>query len=415
MPLTILEIKNAKATGKDLKLADGKGLYLRVHKSGAKTWNFRYSREGRDCWLSLGDYPGSSLTQARSLATAQRDLLARGIDPADERDRQHAERAAEKARQDAAQSVADLAEAFYKRHILPTFKRPEEPRRIIDAYILPTIGSMKVEHVTRAHIAEVLALLVDRGATVMANRTLPILKKIFAYGVELGAIDDSPAALLSRRMTGGKEKSRDRYLSTDEIRAVWRLLDDLGDRSRISWQYRAAIKLLLLSGQRVGELLNSRWDHFDLEAGEWTIPETKNGKAHLVHLSEQALAVLNILPSRSDPQGFVFPSAEDTSKPFSVRAISQASRKLFQSGRLAMPPWTPHDLRRTFVTHLAGLGIAPHVIEKCVNHELQGVLATYQRSEYLPERRAAFQQWGSHLEVITSDYSNVVPFQAHQA
>lgn len=415
MPLTNVQIKAANATGKDLRLSDGHGLYIRVYKSGAKTWFFRYLRQGKDCSLPIGEYPGTSLQQARSLAAAQRNLLAQGVDPFDYRERQQQELERERLKREAAMTVADLAEVFYKRHILPTFKRPEEPRRVIDSYILPSIGNLPVESITRSQMAALLAELVDRNAAVMANRTLPILKRMFAYAVELGCIDESPAQLLTRKGAGGKEHSRSRYLSEHEIREVWRLLDDPAKLTRHSWQYRAAVKLLLLTGQRVGELLSATWNQIDLESREWVIPDTKAGRPHLVHLSHQAVDVLSALPSRSDAQGYVFPSTEQLLQPLTVRAVSQATRKLLQAGILTMPAWTPHDLRRTFVTHLAGLNIQPHVIEKMVNHTLEGVLAVYQRHDYLPERRQAFERWGNHLEVLTGDHSNVVQFPARTA
>ena len=128
-------------------------------------------------------------------------------------------------------------------------------------------------------------------------------------------------------------------------------------------------------GQRVGETLLARWEHLDLDSGLWRIPaeNSKNGKAHLVHLPPQAIALLQSLQPLSDGQGYVLPSDRDQGKPVTVRAVSEALLRVFERGLLSMEPFTPHDLRRTVVTHMAGLGIAPHVVEKIVNHSMSGV------------------------------------------
>ena len=187
---------------------------------------------------------------------------------------------------------------------------------------------LKVKDVRRAHLSDLLNAIVDRGAQVMANRTLPVIKNLFLYAVERGHIEESPTVLLSRKSTGGREKPKERALSVAEIRAVWALLEDT-ERFRASWQVSGAIKMLLLTGQRIGETLLTRWEHIDPEIRVWNIPaENAKVRAHLVHLSPQALGLLH-------GSGWLW-IRRCTSRPARLPTISAGSRNDF----FAVRGWT---------------------------------------------------------------------------
>lgn len=172
---------------------------------------------------------------------------------------------------------------------------------------------------------------------------------------------------------------------------------------------QAAIWLLLATGARVGELVKARWSEFDLDAGTWTIPaeRSKNGKPHLVHLSAFALDWLRRL--REPSPGTLLFEGRKANEPLSEKWIGKCLRdrqratplrgRSRKSGALVLAggEWRMHDLRRTMASRMGDLGIAPHVIEKCLNHALEGILRVYQHQEYLPERKAAFERWGQEL------------------
>ncbi len=203
---------------------------------------------------------------------------------------------------------------------------------------------------------------------------------------------------------------------------------------------RGLLQLLTLTGCRTGEALGAKWEHVDLRAGLWTVPpgdaerRAKSEREHVIHLSEQTKAVFAALPrySLTDAEGalrpapWVFASPRDPAQPIDEKAAARVIRRAFdtdkrkpskawqpvkkgrgkrsklpEAGPLAgIAEFSPHDLRRTFRSRLADLGVAPHVAEKCLNHELGGVLAVYDRGEYLPERKAAFALWGRKVAAL---------------
>ena len=157
--------------------------------------------------------------------------------------------------------------------------------------------------------------------------------------------------------------------------------------------YAGVVELLALTGQRREEVAGLTWDELDLTSQTWTLPasRTKNGKVHIVHLSKQAITVLTQMPRLGK---FVF-SLSGTKPSKSFSAAKRGARQ-----RLCGHGWRLHDLRRTCVSGMARLGIAPHVADKVLNHQagtISGVAAVYQRHEFLAERKDALDRWGSHV------------------
>lgn len=221
-----------------------------------------------------------------------------------------------------------------------------------------------------------------------------------------------PTLGLDRKSAGGTIAPRDRTLSTLEIIELRDRLPALPER------LQSVVWLLLATGARVGELSNARRDAFDLEAREWRIPaeDSKNGDPHLIHLSEFAVAhlrkLLTATRKRDDeapPSPWLLPGRDPT-RPVSSKVVTKLigdrQRTEPMRGRskqadalmLARGKWTPHDLRRTMATRMQDLGIRPDVIERCLNHRPEGIVAVYQRAELLPERRAAYDAWGAELD-----------------
>jgi integrase len=192
-----------------------------------------------------------------------------------------------------------------------------------------------------------------------------------------------------------KEIARDRVLSDDELARVILAAGQIDDR------YGGIVELLALTGQRREEVARLAWDELDLTQRVWTIPKlrTKNAKPHLVQLSDQSIAVLRRMEKRGP---YVF--ADHGAKPFQHFAI--AKRKLDELSKVT--GWRLHDLRRTCVSGMARLGIAPHVADKILNHQsgtISGVAAVYQRHDFLHERKDALERWGAHVANIVKKAS----------
>jgi integrase len=190
-----------------------------------------------------------------------------------------------------------------------------------------------------------------------------------------------------------KEVARDRVLSDDELARVILAARQVDDH------YGGIVELLALTGQRREEVARLAWDELDLTQRIWTIPKlrTKNAKPHIVQLSDQSIAVLKRMKTQG-PHAFAFHGA----KPF--QDFARAKRKLDELSKVT--GWRLHDLRRTCVSGMARLGIAPHVADKILNHQsgtITGVAAVYQRHEFLLERKDALERWGAHMAKIVME------------
>lgn len=321
--------------------ADRDGLYLRVHPTGRKVFVVRDQRGDRDRWITLGAYPALSLAEARQKAV--------------------------ELKQSASVSRRTVDEVFqdYYKHISRTYKRPEQVKRRYDVDLAPYVGKTAIHRLTRKAVSDALERIVERGSPVAANRTLADIKKLTAFAVERGWINTDPLLPLTRVAVGGREKSRERNLSFDEIHDA---LHHLYCTPSIGW----TLYFILLTGCRATEAI---WclTHRTLE-----IPgEMAKTRPHSLPDVPAVRAVLKHAP----------PPPKD------YRALNTALRKDGQT-------FTPHDLRRTFASRIADLGVAPHVIEKLLNHRMTGVMAVYNRAEYWPERIAAQRMWGRHLGAL---------------
>jgi integrase len=220
------------------------------------------------------------------------------------------------------------------------------------------LGNVQLSRLTTPMLVDKLQNYAGRSP-VAANRCLGMWKLCLGYGVELGVIDRNPLDKTTIKAVGGEEKTRDRVLTDDEIRWIF------------GKDCRPLMRFLLLTGLRISEAQNGYCD-----GDKFRVERTKNGDPHWVHLTPLAL--------------------DQLAKPFD-RSPTAYQHWLKHT---AKKTWTPHDLRRTFATRLAGLGIAPHIVEKCLNHRMQGVMAIYNRHGYEAERIAAAEAWSDELKRI---------------
>jgi integrase len=250
--------------------------------------------------------------------------------------------------------------------------------------ILPQWRGRKIAEITRADIKVLLADLAE--TPINANRIHSVLHTLFGWAVESDLITSSPVAGLKRP---NKETPRDRVLTDAELRAVWLAAN------KESYPYGSVIKLLILTGQRRGEVAGMMWSELDLALGLWTLPRerVKNGRKHEVPLSNQALEIIKKAPRTSDKYVFSL----NGRAPFS--GFSDRKAQLDRSVNIAS--WIIHDLRRSVASGLAKLGTDLAVIEKVLNHtsgSFAGIVGVYQRHEFADEKRQALQQWADHVE-----------------
>ena len=205
----------------------------------------------------------------------------------------------------------------------------------------------------------------------------------------------NPAACIRAKDIGGTEKSRDRYLSIDEIKTLWKFLNS--EQNQMALQTKNAIKIILLTGVRTAELRLATFNEFDFEQSLWTIPaeHSKTDSVMKIHLSPQIKSLLIELKKASSSHYVL--SGVKANTPLTENALPRAIRRI--EDRLDIPSWTAHDLRRTFATQLGEvLHIEPVVIEKCLGHKMPRIMATYNKNEMLLQRKEALNQWAQFIE-----------------
>ena len=377
------------------------GLYLVLQPSGARSWAIRYrNAAGTPRKHTLGTYPAIDLKSAREVAQGFLVEVAKGGDPAADR---KAARAGEKisSERDLVEKVVDQ---FIERYAKANQRSWEETRRILDREVVKAWRGRHLAAIGRADVHELLDSIVDRGAPIMANRVLAALRKMCNWAVDRGIVTTSPCDKLK---APSAERSRDRVLSDDELRSLWTACDGLG------WPFGPLVRLLILTGQRRDEVGRMRWSELDLDAGLWTMPRerAKNNSAHVVALSPPALAILRALP-RVNGSDLIFTTNGRTA----VSGFGTAKNRLDKAMGEGVPAWVIHDIRRTFASGLARLGVALPTIEKALNHvsgSFKGVAGVYNRHDFGPERKHAFALWGSFVErLVTGQGGNVVALQA---
>ena len=413
-------------TNEDDRGRNRPGLQVRVFPSGKRSFRYRYHLHGTACPpFTLGPFPSVSLSEARRRHAEYVRLVDRGEDPG----QVEADRRAEderKRRQAAAEvTVAAAAEDFITHYLQEERKRPEQAEFILRKHILPAWGGRKVRDITRRD-GVLLARRIKVHSPVMANHVKALAVQLLNFAAEEGHIAANPLAGL-RRPT--KEKSRERTLTVDEIRQLWNALDarvsvqqggslkkgrsaaKRGSRQepRLTLPMALALKLLVVTAQRRGELMGAKWAEFNLEGKLWTIPgsRTKNGKEHTVPLSELATAMLRELRELSKDSEWLFPprqKARRKDQPMTEAALTRAAAR----NQCDLEHWTPHDLRRSAASHMNRIGVDALVVERVLNHELGGVLGIYNRHSYATEKADALDRWDTELRAILAGKSNVV-------
>lgn len=395
--------------------ADGDGLYLRFRTAdAAPVWRFRYSFAGKARVMVLGNYATLSLAEARKQAKELSARVALGFDVAAEKQTRKAEALAKIEAEKRAVTVADLADEYFERMILGRWKHPNIVRSRIEKDIKPTIGKLKVEAVRPRDIDNVLQKIVRRGAPTVANDVLRWLRRMFNFAVTRHMVDVNPVSAFDLADAGGEEKARDRALSRGELVTFFKAMREA---KGFSVENELTIKLLLLLAVRKMEFVAARWDEFDLEVGVWHLPgeRTKTGAPIDIPLPDVAVVWLKELKRLACGSAWVLPARKMQSRMLPHVCDSTLGVALGKV-KHGLPHFTIHDFRRTARTHLAALGVEPHIAERVLNHKLKGVEGIYNRHDYFEERRAALDAWAALLtELEQGDSGKVIPIRGQCA
>jgi integrase len=350
----------------------------RSNKPPSRSWLFQYRFGGRTRRLVIGQAPAVKAGRAREIAAELHAKVKLGHDPATEK-RIRIERAAH--------TFGALVEKYLAGQ--QSEMRPRSYRQVVRHLERHSsqLHPLPADAIDRQTIAARLNSIAAESGAVTANRVRATLSAMFTWGMKEGLVLANPVIATNRRA----EKARDRVLTNTELSIVWRALktDD----------YDAIVKLLILTGQRMGEIAGLQWSEVDLDRGVISLPaeRTKNGRPHEVPLGKAARSLL-AARSRSNGREFVF---GEGAGPFS----GLSRRKEALDKEIAIPAWVHHDLRRSVATGMAELGIQPHIIEAVLNHvsgHKGGIAGIYNRAQYGPEKVQALARWDDHIRSIVS-------------
>lgn len=390
--LTPKAIEAARPRDKPYSLTDGGGLHIEVLPSGSKTWRYKYHLDGKREKVTIGGYPAFSIRQARDKHEELRALVERGESPAGAKKAQASARRAEAERAVTFKAFALLwieETLFYR-----SAGYRAQTTRWLEQYVFPSIGATSLADVRPA---EVLAIIEARRETaVTAERIRTVIQQIYNHAIRKLLVTSNPATALRGVIVRPKVENH-RHLNERELAAFWRALGNQGAHATTI----AAAKLLLLTMARKTELLRSKWPEFDLDAAVWDVPpeRMKNGKAHRVFLSRQAVELLRQVHQLTGHGEYVFPSIFRGSVPMGDVTLNH----LFSRIDFGVSGFSPHGTRGTAATLLREHGFAREVVELLLAHsERSQTVAAYTHAEYVEERKKALQFLADRIDKLAA-------------
>ena len=375
------------------------------HPSGAVTYFVQYrlrgaGRKGSSKRMTIGSGRDLSPERARALASESIGLVLRGVDVV-------LQLKEERLKLKEA-TLKEITEQYFKLEAKPS-RHWIDTRALFEHYVFPALGAKPISTVSRQQIRALLDNVRKNGASV-ERKLFVALRPFFQWAVERGVPEHNP-------LLGIKPPpplpARTRYLSPDEIKALWLATEEE------SWPFQQIYRLFLLTGQRREEVAGMRWEELDLKNALWNLPaigdvkvtkkrkeqeyqtgRTKNREAHIVNLSRQALAVIDTIPRAEG--GFCFSTTGYSSPSGFGKVKARIDARIASLLGKAPTPWVNHDLRRTIATLSADLlGVEADIIERILNHKSttrSGLKGVYQRQERLDLRAQAFSTWGDYVE-----------------
>ena len=360
------------------------GLAVVVQPSGHRAFKFVYSFRSRPRWYHIGN-AAIPVADARRLAAGVMLKVIEGRDPA-----------AEKKAERQGSTFAELAEAYVERYAKKKNKSWPQADKLVRKHLLPRWRKLPVANITRTDVKTMMTRI---AAPIVANQTLAAASAIFAWAIREDILKINPCQQVERHATA----SRERILSDSEIPLFWSAFDDVFEGT--------LLKMILLTGQRPGEVRCMRTEH--IIDGWWTMPGnpvpalhwpgTKNGATHRVWLPTAAQTLL----TEQDGSGLVFEGARG--KAIDANKLAQAMKNA--CARLGVERATPHDLRRTHGTTITGLGFGRDAMNRIQNHKEGGIASVYDRHQYADENKRIMETVANKITALVEGRaveSNVV-------
>ena len=395
--LTDQKVKTVQPKDKQFKISDEKGLYLLVKPNGGKYWRLKYRLAGKEKVLSIGVYPDISLKQARRERDQAKELIRAGIDPVLDKQEQKLKKIGE------AKNSFELVAREWMEKQRNRWSEDHAHRVMtsLEKDIFSALGHKPINEITAPLLLMALRKVESRGAHEVAQRLMQRCGAVFAYGIATGVCERNPAADLAGSLTPPKQKNY-KALSKKDMPGFLSKLDQYQGHL----QTKLALKLLIYTFVRTGELRGANWSEIDFDGAEWIIPaeRMKMKTEHIVPLSRQAIEIFKQMQELNGRYDYVFTSIKDTRQPISSNTMIYALYRMGYHSRA-----TVHGFRALASTTLNELGYHHDAIERQLAHaERNKVRAAYNRAEYLPERKKIMQDWANIVDSWAGD-NKVIP------
>lgn len=388
-PLTDTQIKNAKPRDKEYNLADGQGLALRVKTNGTKQWLFNYEKpivKSRTN-ISLGTYPDLTLADARSISGDYRALLAKDIDP-----KSHREQSEQGKRLVQAQTFEVVATGWFEiKKTRVTADYAEDVWRSFKLHLFPKIGQVPIAQLKPSQTIDVIRPIAAKGNLETVKRLCQRINEVMVYALNTGVIETNTHSGITEAFNKPVKKSMP-SIPPDELPQLMRTINQASikriTRCLIEWQLHTMV--------RPKEAAYTRWEEIDFAGAYWNIPDTtmKKRRTHVVPLSPQALAILEVMKPISGHREYVFTSQVEYDKPANPQTANMALKRMGYAGRLVA-----HGLRSIASTAMNEQRFDAEVIEVALSHlDKNQVRAAYNRALYIDQRRELMNWWSNYIE-----------------
>jgi integrase len=402
VPLSDVQVRNAKPKEKDYKLSDGQGIYLLITATGGKLWRLDYTFAGKRKTLALGNYPAVSLADARQRRDDAKKLLANDVDPLAVRKAQKAATVAET--ENSFEIVArewhgKFSVSWSSSHAETTMKR-------LQLDVFPVMGERPIGEIKAPELLAMLRRIESRGALETAHRVRTICSQIFRYAVATGRAERDCATDLKGALPPYTKGNHPAITDPKEVAPLLRAIDGYQG----SFVVKCALQLAPLFFVRPGELRQAEWSEIDLDAAEWNIPaeRMKMKVAHLVPLSRQAIVILKELHALTGKGRYLFPCHRSFARPMSNNAVNAALRRMGYDKETM----TGHGFRamaRTILDEV--LQVRVDFIEHQLAHAVKDPNGrAYNRTSHLVERRRMMEAWAEYLDGLKTG-AKVLPLR----
>ncbi|MEX6283175.1 tyrosine-type recombinase/integrase [Providencia hangzhouensis] len=396
MKLTVKQIDSSKPKEKDYKLSDGGGLYLLVKTNGGKYWRLKYRIDGKEKLLAIGIYPTVTLADARRKRDDAKRLLADGIDPNQQRKEQK-----QASKIDSVNTFKNIALEWYEgRKDRWSVGYRDDMMDAFEKDVFPYIGNRPIAEIKPMELLEVLSIMEKRGATEKLKKVRQRCGEVWKYAIITGRAEYNPAPDLASAFVPHKREHY-AHLSVSELPEFLSSIDKYMGSQIV----RVALRVLILTGVRPGELRKAEWSEINFDTGVWEIPaeKMKMRRPHIVPLSEQVIDLLKQIHPISGSYQYIFPSRTDYRKHISDMALNTMIRRMGYSGRA-----TGHGFRHTMSTILHEQGYNTAWIETQLAHvDKNSIRGTYNHAQYIDGRREMLQWYADYMGALENG-GNVV-------